>query len=654
MAGPWEKYAIPATPAAPPTGPWAKYANSDSPPDGAVPGSKAYADWAMAQARAGKPLPQYSKVPEAAVPKPDGLMDKAFAAAGSFIEGVPVAGPTLLNLAKDARGAVQGMTPEQVTAEFQAAKEANPISSTIGGVAGTVLPLAALGTVPGVSTVMGTTGGLASQSLFGAGSGAAISAADTLARGGKPEDAGLNALAGAAVGGIAPSLFAGVGKIFGALTGRNTPKAITNVARALKDDQVDPTAAAAQIANLGPDGMVMDLGPNLQAQAGALAATPGVGQTTIRDAIAARGAPEAKSARINADVADTVGQGPDLDLLKKQIIADQKAAADPLYDGVRDTPVPMQGPFRFVLQTPLGKEAFRKAAVLAANDGKPVNNGLTIGLVDYAKQALDDMAAVAKRAGNNNDARQAAGMAKLLRSEADKIEPAYRLAREAYAGPAGVMDAIDAGASVFSKDITPAQLERSLSSMSSGERLAFLDGARSHIESQLGNAVNDALSLRNMFRKGWNEQKLRVVLGDDVADDLMKRINREVAFSKTANAVEGNSETARRLASMGEVAPAGKSLSQVSILGAVLGAVNKAKQSISGYGQKKVNAQMASMLTSGALSPATVRRLQSALGPKAPALIAPGAVADTSAVEEKRQPIELLVTGGNPALSARP
>lgn len=653
MAGPWEKYAVPTTAAAPANGPWAKYADPDAPPADAVPGSKAYADWAMAQARAGKKLPQVSEAPEAVVPKQDGLMDKAFAASGSFIDSVPVAGPTLLNLAKNARGAVQGMSPEDVTAEFQAAKEANPISSTIGGVAGTVLPLAALGTVPGVSTLMGTSGGLASQTLFGAGSGAAISAADTLARGGKPEDAGLNALAGAAVGGIAPSLFAGVGKVFGALTGRNTPKAITNVARALKDDQVDPAAAAAQLANLGPDGMVMDLGPNLQAQAGALAATPGVGQTTIRDAVAARGAPAAKSARINADVADTVGQGPDLDLLKKQIVTDQKAAADPLYAGVRDTPVPMQGPFRFVLQTPLGKEAFRKAAVLAANDGRPVNS-LTIDLVDYAKQALDDMAAVAKRTGHNNDARQAAGMAKLLRTEADKIEPGYRLAREAYAGPAAVMEAIDAGAEVFSKDITPAQLERSLASMSSGERLAFLDGARSQIESQLGNAVNDALSLRNMFRKGWNEQKLRVVLGDDVADDLMKRINREVAFSKTANAVEGNSETARRLASMGEVSPEGKNLSQVSVLGAVLGAVNKAKQTVSGYGQKKVNAQMASMLTSGALSPATVKRLQAALGSKAPALIAPGAAADTAVVEEKRKPIELLITGGSPALSAGP
>ena len=629
-------------------------APAGGPPAGAVPGSKAYADWAMEQARAGKELPQVSEAPEFEAPKPDGLMDKAFAASGSLIEGVPIAGPSLIGLAKDARGSIQGMTPDQVAAEFDAAKEANPISSAVGSVAGTVLPLAALGTVPGVSQALGMSGGLVSQSLMGGLSGGAISAADTLARGGSYEDAALTGLGGAAVGGIAPSLFAGAGKVIGALTGKNTPKAVGNVARALTDDGINPGAVSAQLANLGPEAMLMDLGPNLQSQAGALAAVPGSGQKTIRDAVTGRASAAAKSARVGADVDATIGQGPDLDLLKKQIVMDQKAAATPLYDAVRDEPIPLGGAFQFVLQTPLGKDAFRKAAVLAANDGKPVNNGLTVGLVDYAKQALDDIAEAAKRAGNNNDARQAAGMARLLRTEADKIVPGYKLAREAFAGPAAVMDAIDAGASIFAKDITPAQLERSLTAMTAGERLAFLDGARSHIEGQLGTAVNDALSLRNMFKKGWNEQKLRIVLGDDVADDMMKRINREIVFAKTANVVEGNSETARRAASMGEVAPDGKNLSQISAVGAVLAAFNKVGQKFAGYGQKKVNAQMAALLSSGKLSPALAAKLQAAIQPKGPALVAPAAVGSTVAVEDKRQPIELMITGGNPALSARP
>lgn len=166
--------------------------------------------------------------------------------------------------------------------------------------------------------------------------------------------------------------------------------------------------------------------------------------------------------------------------------------------------------------------------------------------------------------------------------------------------------------------------------------------------------MNDALSLRNMFKKGWNEQKLRIILGDQVADDLMKRINREALFAKTASVVEGNSETARRAASMGEVSPDAKNLSQIGIVGLVLQAFNKATQKIAGYGQKKINAQMADMLTSGQISPELAKRLQAAMRGKGQNVIAPAGVADAVAVEDKRQPVEIVVTGGNPALSAAP
>lgn len=623
----------------------------DAPPAGAKPGSKEYADWAMAMARSGraKELPKVSKDLGFQNPYSD-LGGKFTAGYTSAVDAVPFIGPTLLDWAQKGKAAFNGVPLEDVQRDTRLSREANPITSGVGSVAGAVLPLAPLGGVPLLGRALGMTGGLLSRTAFGGGSGAAISFGDTLARGGSMEDAIKNGAVGFGVGAVAPWALVGGGKVLGALTGKTAPKAATNVGRALTDDGIDASAIPGKLAALGPDAMLMDLGPNLQAQAGALAAVPGSGQKVIREAVTQRASAAAKAGRVTNDVNATIGQGPDIDLLKQQVVSAQSKAATPLYDAVRDVPLPVSGNFQLVLQTPLGKEAFRTAARLAANDGKQVT-GLTVGLVDYAKRALDDIASSAARSGNNNAARQASQMANLLKSEADKVVPGYKAAREAFAGPAAVLDAIEQGSQVFAKDMTPGQLQRALATMTAGEKDAFLQGTRSAIEGQLGNAVNDVVSLRNLFRKGWNEQKLRLVLGDDIADDLLKRIDREVMYGKTTNAVEGNSETARRTASMGEVAPEKADVSQVNAIGLVLAAVNKARQALSGAGQKKVNQQMAALL-SGKAGGGAVKQLTNGMRPVLPGMIAPGSIADLAAVPEKRKPLEILVTGGNRSLPA--
>lgn len=616
-------------------------ASPDMPPAGAKPGSKEYADWAMLQARAGKELPQVTKDLGFQNPYSD-LGGKFVAGYTSAVDAVPFVGPTLLDWAQKGKAAVQGVPLEDVQRDTRLSREANPITSGAGTVAGAVLPFIAAGGIPGVGRVLGMAGSLPSRIGFGSVSSGLITAGDTLARGGSIEDATKNGAVGFGIGAAAPLVFAGGGKLVNALTGKSAPKSAVNVGKALAEDGIDAASVPGKLAALGPDAMLMDLGPNLQTRAGALAAVPGAAQKTIREAVTARSAPAAKAGRVAADVNATIGQGPDIDLLKNQIVTAQKAAADPLYTAVRDVPVPVAGNVKFVLQTPMGQQAFREAGKMAANDGIKVN-GLTIGIVDYAKQALDDIVTAAIREGKNNVARQADQLRNLLKAEADKIAPDYKAAREAYAGPAAVMEAVDNGAAVFSKDVTPAQLARNLSNMTAGEKDAFLQGARSWVESQLGNAVNDVASLRNMFRKGWNEAKLRIILGDDVADDLLKRIDRESVYGKTSNVVEGNSETARRMAAMGEVAPETKDLSQTNWFGAVLAAFNKARAGIAGVGQKKVNQDMASLLTSKNATASQIRALTNGAAPKLPGVIAPGGIGDLVAIPEKRKPIEITI-----------
>lgn len=193
-----------------------------TPPPSLKPGSKEYALWARDQAIAGNKLPQVSQAPpgpQFTGPNQD-IGSKLYAAGGSFIEGVPVAGPTLIDWAKSGRSALYGTTKGQEDQQFAEAKAANPISSTIGNVAGAVAPLALLGTTALGGRLLGQTGSLGSQLGFGAGSGALLSGADTAARGGDVGQIATNA----AIGGGLGLAFPAVGAMFskGAQQGAQT------------------------------------------------------------------------------------------------------------------------------------------------------------------------------------------------------------------------------------------------------------------------------------------------------------------------------------------------------------------------------------------------------------------------------------------------
>lgn len=209
------------------------------PPAGAKPGSREYADWALAQARAGKKLPQISAAPEADIPQPNGLMDKAFAASGSFLEGMPLIGSTLIDWAKQGRSAVQGMTPEAVSAEYDAAKEANPITSGAAGIGGSIAALAPLGATALGGRLLGMTGGIGSRIGFGMASGGALSGADALARGASPQEALTSAATGTALGAAFPVAGAAFRRAVSPVAGNAAKAAAANT---LRNEGVDLTA----------------------------------------------------------------------------------------------------------------------------------------------------------------------------------------------------------------------------------------------------------------------------------------------------------------------------------------------------------------------------------------------------------------------------
>jgi hypothetical protein len=557
------------------------------------------------------------------------LGDRAMSFGQGVIEGVPIAGPWLEDRRVDLDATIAqlpgGMTPEQVREEAAARKaylqQHAGNERLAGNIAGAVAPLAVAGlTGPAViGRALGMTGGLGSQVGFGMLSGGAISGADTLARGGTAEDALKSAAFGGAVGGAAPLVVKGVGGVLGGMVGKGVPKAAQNVARAMQADEVTAPGLQRAMAQMGPDATLMDLGPNLQSLAGGIASVRGPGQKMLRDTITSRA--KAGPARVAADVGRTIGKGQEIGGLTEQIITAQKAAADPLYAAVRDVPIKLEGNLKLVASTPLGRQAFKQGIEMAANDGVQPGT-LTIGVLDYAKQALDDIASEAKRLGKGNANRQAANMARLLATEGDKIAPGYKQAREAFAGPAAVLDAIEEGKATFKADMSPADMQRLMADMTTSEKDAFLPGAQTAVADLLGNSAND---------------------------DLLRAVDRELMFGQTANAVNSNSETARRTASQAMVNPdGGPELGPQGTIGLVFAAINAARGKLRATLQPKVNREMAELLTSKAIDPRQLQMLARAQKSPRPLPVAPGSLALPATPGQDfgdRPPLRLILNG---------
>src|SRR5690606_36591284 len=119
-------------------------------------------------------------------------------------------------------------------------------------------------------------------------------------------------------------------------------------------------------------------------------------------------------------------------------------------------------------------------------------------------------------------------------------------ARDAYAGPSAILDALEEGQKVFSRSMTPGQLRKMLDGMSAGERDAFRQGGRAALAGIMGTARNDARAARSLFAQGRRRDKIEAIVGQQGADTLARAIARENSFQDTANALARGSPTQPR------------------------------------------------------------------------------------------------------------
>lgn len=397
-----------------------------------------------------------------------------------------------------------------------------------------------------------------------------------------------------------------IGKGVNAIVNRGGTEAAGagKVLSALERDGVAPADLQARLSAIGPDAMIADIGPNMTQQAATIAASPGTGQQTIRAAIDARNA--GASTRVGDAVDYAMGGRVNVGQLERDIIARRSQAAAPLYDQAYKTPLPPIPEVQEVLNTPAGKMAAARAAKLSQNEGIPFDPNSVRG-VDLIKRTLDDVVSMGQRAGRNNEARIIANLRDKLVTAVDDHVPEFAMARDAFAGESAIKDALASGRGLFKDAVTPEEIGDQLVRMTTSERDAFMQGARSSVQTIMGTARNDASAVRQLFKKGFNQEKLEMVLGHPEADRLLKHVGFETTAANTSHRVIGNSETAARVAGREDLSPSSSGLgirdsyAAGGLMGAARGVglklVDKAIDAVRTGRQKEIEAAMGDILT---------------------------------------------------------
>lgn len=422
-----------------------------------------------------------------------------------------------------------------------------------------------------LATVVGPTGyvGLAGKGAGLAGKMAHSALAGGLTEGGRAyadgegiadraEKAAIPALVGAGVGAAVPVVGAGVKAGVRALA--NPTKPVTGLSRhATKtiqpafNDSADSLGedVHAFLNKLGAHGTPADVPGGLQHQASGLATIGGPGGSQLSRTLSQRAT--GSEARIRKTLDQHI-TGPNTAFEQKQALAAERThRLGPEYERALRVNQPIEtGALRQRLA-----QAHRLAGPSTADSIAKLARGLR-GEVPAAKlhairSDLSDQISEAVRAGRNKQALA-------LQQHLDDIDemlydavPGYRDAQRNWANNKALEEQIALGRKDLQGNRNTAQdvneFTAEFSQLSPAQQEARRAGMRRDIEGMMGTARNAPAKVWGDLTTGWNDQKMRIALGQESADAVLNRMHAEHLFSQTRGKVDSGSQTAARTAS---------------------------------------------------------------------------------------------------------
>ncbi len=336
---------------------------------------------------------------------------------------------------------------------------------------------------------------------------------------------------------------------------------------------------AARVSSLGPNAMIADTGDAVRSLGRDAFNRPSGAEDVIRKALDARQrgvmvdgefTAQPSSMRILDAAGDGLGvNGKDLYSEADNLLAARKAAAQPAYAKAYEAPPVDIGEMRDFAGTELFRDAYQRARGISEKEFVPLGDG-TEGIVplpervtnnealdwrtlDLMKQGLDDLVKEGRVQGiGANEQGATKGYLKRFVSKLDSLNPDYRAAREAFAGPTAMMDALDAGRSALSEDAPV--LSKALADLTPAEQDAYRLGAYQSLKDKLGNAdvTFDAARRAGVLKPNQLERFKELFPDRKKFADFVNLMANEQTMFQTRNALTGNSTTAKQLAAMAE------------------------------------------------------------------------------------------------------
>jgi len=469
---------------------------------------------------------------------------------------------------------------------FDAKKKAmasnSPISSAVGGIAGSALSFAApefaLGKLGlgargvGILAPRAIAGDALMSSLYGAGE-------DNQNRLG-------GALAGGALGGIGGIAGRGAAVPLEAL-GRTAPvQAASRQVRGLfgRPYTAPPPSLGAgeqsvlgaankagipeiqaqldEARTLGVPMSLADTHPELRSLAGAAVRRSPTASQVAESALIPRS--RGQIDRFGQAVERDLGPIANVPQLSADLAKKAKADAGPLYDQAYAANGVNSPEIDALLATPFGKDALGRARTIAGNErvdpnslgidlnaqGEPILTRVpSMQTLDYAKKGMDDVLEQYRTpfgkleltpAGNAQNAVKSD-----LLSEIDRLNPAYKAARAAYAGPMQSRDALNLGRESIS--MNPDALGVGIAGKSPEQLGQIQLGYRSSLMDQANKVRYATNPFETTLGTPAAEQRLGTVYaGNPNVPRLLRQRDIESSLARTTNDILGNSKTAQR------------------------------------------------------------------------------------------------------------
>tara|TARA_R110002153_G_scaffold90385_2_gene220814 strand:+ start:346 stop:2307 length:1962 start_codon:yes stop_codon:yes gene_type:complete len=403
--------------------------------------------------------------------------------------------------------------------------------------------------------------GIAGRALLGAGTGGAMTALPEFAEGEggfgnrmanvSPISTGI----GAATGGLAPiagaaagSLVRGAQNLKRGVGGFSAP-ASQRVARSLNRAEASGEDIQEYLDNLGPEGMIADIPGSPQKVAQGLASMQGEGSDILQRNIRERSG--GAGGRIEETMSRRIDE-PEAAFQKRIELANERSSVlGPMYDAAVASDRTFQVDALRSGISFIGKDA-------ASNVKKRLNTALkdlgaegdvSAERLHNARSALSEAMYKAKIKGEGGVVRNLKPIIEDVDARLDDI-PGYLDARTGYANNKQIERAIEEGRQAFTGGATtamsPKMLSEALSKMSEAQKDAYKKGAREYISALMGTSSNDAAAAWREFGKNWNAEKLRVIVGEEDATEITRRLLAEKEFSKTRSAVMEGTQTSQR------------------------------------------------------------------------------------------------------------